>query len=70
MLAGPLLIIAWQGDVCATRTVSCLGPADNKLFDMIFPYLMLAGGLFVGYGMKRFADTQGEEMESETHAES
>lgn len=69
LLVGPLLIIAWQGDVCATRTVTCLGIADNKIFDTIFPYLMVAGGLFIGFGMKRFADAQREETESETQAE-
>ena len=65
----PLVMVAWQGDACVTKSVSCLGPAYNKVFDMVFPYLMLAGGLFVGYGMKRFADTQKEEAETETQAE-
>jgi hypothetical protein len=69
LLLAPVLIAIWQADVCAVRSVYCFVPIYGKMIDSILPYVMLGGGLFVGYGMKKLADTQREILDDENKSQ-
>lgn len=72
LLVVPLIIIILLGSVCSGNANSCFNAGTTRFIDTIFPYPMLAGGLFIGYGMKRVADSKAEESEDDddTSAES
>ena len=65
LLVVPLVVVISIDSVCAGGATGCLSSTTNKIIDTFFPYPMLAGGLLIGYGMKKLADSREEESEDE-----
>ena len=58
MLVLPLALVLATNPVCppSTETI-CSTSSAYKFVLTFFPYVMLAGGLIIGYNMKRIADS-------------
>ncbi|MHB2037671.1 MAG: hypothetical protein ACYCPW_13160 [Nitrososphaerales archaeon] len=65
LLLVPFAFVLFEGSSCANATPTCLSSGTTKFINTIFPYPMLAGGLLIGYGMKRLADSKQAESEAE-----
>ena len=65
LLVVPLILIISADSVCTGGATGCLSSSTIRIIDTIFPYPMLAGGLLIGYGMKKVADSKQEESEDE-----
>ncbi|MGA2874967.1 MAG: hypothetical protein ABSE82_05420 [Nitrososphaerales archaeon] len=65
LLVVPLILIISADTVCTGGATFCLSSSTIRIIDAIFPYPMLAGGLLIGYGMKKIADSKQEESEDE-----
>jgi len=64
MLVVPFILVLFEGSACMNAASTCLGSGTTRIINTIFQYPMLAGGLLIGYGMKRLADSkQGESEE-------
>jgi hypothetical protein len=66
LLVSPLAVVVFQESACAGSQTHCFGDSVNKYVDTFLPYVMLSGGLFVGYSMKRIADSHIVETEDES----
>lgn len=56
-----MFVIIFQGNICDGKSNLCFDARTSGILDASFPYLMLAGGLILGYGMKSLADSRQEE---------
>jgi hypothetical protein len=65
LLIVPITVVFFQGYTCTAKSYFCFGIRANKTIDALFPYVMLLGGLLVGYGMKRLADLKQEEAKEQ-----
>ena len=65
LLLVPFAFVLFEGSSCANATPTCLSSGTTKFINTIFPYPMLAGGLLIGYGMKRLADSKQAESEAQ-----
>ncbi len=65
MLVVPLIVTISADSACTGGATGCLSSTASRIIDTIFPYPMLAGGLLIGYGMKKVADSKQEESEDE-----
>lgn len=66
LLLSPIMVVVFQGSACSSFLTYCLGDNINKYVDAFLPYVMLAGGLFIGYSMKKIADSHIVEAEDES----
>ncbi|MCL4519124.1 MAG: hypothetical protein M1587_08010 [Thaumarchaeota archaeon] len=58
MLVLPLALVLATNPVCTPNTETiCSTSSAYKFVLSFFPYVMLAGGLIIGYNMKRIADS-------------
>ena len=64
LLLVPIIVILFSDSTCVDGASTCLGSTTIRIIDTIFPYPMLGGGLLIGYGMKKLADSK-EESEDE-----
>jgi hypothetical protein len=69
LLIVPLILIVFLGFACGDDTSACFGSSTARVIYTISPYPMLGGGLLIGYGMKRLADSRAEESEDDGPAE-
>lgn len=65
LLLFPITVVVTQDSACAGSQTYCFGGNINKTADSFLPYVMLSGGLFIAYGMKKIADSRRVEAEDE-----
>lgn len=65
LLISPVVVVMFQSSACNPEQASCFGDSVNKYVDTFFPYLMLSGGLFIAYSMRKMADSLLVETEDE-----
>lgn len=65
LLISPIAIAVIQESACTGSQTYCLGNTINGYVDTFLPYLMLSGGLFIAYSMKKIADSHRAEPEDE-----
>ena len=65
LLVVPLIVVIFESSICSNSSSTCLNSGATKIINTIFPYPMLAGGLLIGYAMKRFADSKQAESTNE-----
>lgn len=65
LLISPIAIAVFQESACAGPQAYCLGNTINRYVDTFLPYVMLSGGLFTAYSMKKIADSHRAEPEDE-----
>ena len=57
MLVIPFGTIVTENSMCRANAASCIHSDSYRYLVSSFPYVMIAGGLLIGYNMKRISDT-------------
>jgi hypothetical protein len=57
MLVIPLGTILTENSMCRANASSCINSESYRYLVSSFPYVMIAGGLLIGYNMKRISDS-------------
>jgi hypothetical protein len=57
MLVAPLGTALSENSLCKTNATACNHSDDYRYLISSFPYIMLGGGLLIGYNMKRISDS-------------
>lgn len=57
MLVLPLALVVATTPACTSESGSLCSTSSYKFGLSFFPYVMLAGGLIIGYNMKRVSDS-------------
>lgn len=65
LLLSPVVLVVFQSSNCSSEKTLCFAENVNKYVDTFFPYLMLSGGLFIAFGMRKIADSLLVETEDE-----
>lgn len=65
LLLIPLTIVLSAGSSCNANGSGCISNGEDKIINDAFPFPMIAGGLLIGYGMKRIADSKREDDDEE-----
>ncbi len=66
MLAVPLGTVLSQNAICKSDTSSCFHSKDYGYLVSAFPYIMLGGGVLIGFNMKRISDAVNAPVEDES----
>ena len=56
----PLVFAITLGYPCNGGSTDCASSEYARMMNTFFPYPMIAGGLLIGYGMKKIADSSEE----------
>ncbi|MFI5420420.1 MAG: hypothetical protein ACHQ1H_05590 [Nitrososphaerales archaeon] len=70
MLVIPLGTVLAENSVCRANSLECIHSEAYRYLVSSFPYLMIGGGLLIGYNMKRISDSINAEEEDEESDES
>jgi hypothetical protein len=70
MLAIPLGTVLAENSACRANSAECIHSDAYRYLVSSFPYVMIGGGLLVGYNMKRISDSINAEEEDEETDES
>lgn len=59
LLVMPLVVVLdWPTNSCVTSAVDfCMGSHAYKMMTNFLPYVMVVGGVLIGYNMKRISDS-------------
>lgn len=69
MLVAPLSTVLYENSNCKTDSYSCIHSKDYGYLVSSFPYVMLGGGLLIGFNMKRISDTLNSHSPNENEEE-
>jgi hypothetical protein len=57
MLVIPLAVVLGSVQLCRSDTTTCFRSEPVRVIFTAFPYVMIGGGVLVGYNMKRVSDS-------------
>ena len=57
MLVAPVGTVLSESSMCRADSASCIHSEVYRYLVSAFPYIMLGGGLLIGYNMKRISDS-------------
>ena len=67
MLVIPVGVVLSENSACKASPADCNRTDAYRYLVSAFPYIMIAGGLLIGYNMKRISDSMNEEnLDDET----
>ncbi|HYB03598.1 MAG TPA: hypothetical protein VED17_03990 [Nitrososphaerales archaeon] len=66
MLAAPLGTVLSESAICKSDASSCIHSEDYGYLVSAFPYIMLGGGVLIGFNMKRISDAINAPVEDES----
>jgi hypothetical protein len=69
MLVVPLGTVLSENAICKSDTSSCIHSEDYGYLVSAFPYIMLGGGVLIGFNMKRISDAINAPVEDESDEE-
>jgi len=68
MLVVPLGTVLAENSICRSNAAACIHSDEYRYLVSLFPYIMIGGGLLIGYNMKRISDSiNKEESDGESH---
>ncbi|MFI5421882.1 MAG: hypothetical protein ACHQ1H_13015 [Nitrososphaerales archaeon] len=70
MLVIPLGTVLAENSACRGNSAECIHSEAYRYLVSSFPYVMIGGGLLIGYNMKRISDSINAEEEDEESDES
>lgn len=67
MLVIPLGTVLAENSACRANSAECIHSEAYRYLVSSFPYIMIGGGLLIGYNMKRISDSiNAEEVDEES----
>jgi hypothetical protein len=71
MLVIPLGTVLTENSICRSSASACIHSDGYRYLISSFPYVMIGGGLLIGYNMKRISDSINfEESDEESERDS
>jgi len=70
MLVIPVVVVISENSACRANASACIHSDAYRYLVSAFPYIMIGGGLLIGYNMKRISDAidsenRGDETEGD-----